>query len=76
MAEDPKVSQVLVAGDVTIDWFSHPQEHLAEAEQGGADEAENWRRYPGTRWWVLPGGALMLKRFIEQAVEPGVQVMT
>jgi hypothetical protein len=64
---------VVVAGDVTIDWLEVP---TPARDPVGAEGTVpfNWQLYPGTRMLFRLGGALLLARFLEQAV--GQQVVT
>jgi hypothetical protein len=52
--------KVIIAGDVTVDWFQYP----AETTAGN----ENWRLHPSYHFQPFPGGALLLKLFLEQAL--------
>lgn len=56
-----KESTIVVAGDITVDWFMYPVK--------ASDEGENWRLYDAIHADVLPGGAALLTNFIEQALE-------
>ncbi len=51
-----KSRKIVVAGDVTIDWFMYPVE--------ACDEGDNWQLYAAAHAEALEGGALLLSRFI------------
>ena len=52
---------IVVAGDVTIDWFMYPVKAL--------DEGENWRLHYSLHSDALIGGAALLSKFIKQSLE-------
>ena len=52
---------IVIAGDITVDWLMYPME--------AADEGENWRLYAGLHSRPLPGGALLLARFLQPALQ-------
>ena len=52
---------IVVAGDVTVDWFMYP------ADAG--DKGENWRQYTSSHADALPGGAALLTKFTKQSLE-------
>lgn len=56
-----KESTVLVAGDVTVDWFMYPVK--------ASDEGDNWRLHDALHSDVLPGGAALLTSFIQQSIK-------
>ncbi|AKB57022.1 RyR domain-containing protein [Methanosarcina barkeri] len=56
-----KESKIVVAGDVTVDWFMYPVK--------ARDEGENWRLHDASHADVLPGGAALLNSFIKQSIE-------
>jgi hypothetical protein len=59
MADGTK--RIVIAGDVTVDWLMYPVE--------AQDEGENWRLFAGMHSRPLPGGALLLHRFLLPALE-------
>ncbi|WP_440955388.1 RyR domain-containing protein [Methanosarcina sp. Mfa9] len=60
-----KELKIVVAGDVTIDWFMYPVK--------ASDEGYNWRLHHSSHADVLPGGAALLTNFIEQSLnEEGI----
>lgn len=60
-----KESTILVAGDVTVDWFMYPVK--------AKDKGENWRLYHSSHADALPGGAALLTNFINQSLnEEGI----
>ncbi|RZN39764.1 MAG: hypothetical protein EF813_03865, partial [Methanosarcinales archaeon] len=52
---------IVVAGDVTVDWFMYPVDT--------SDEGENWRLHTSSHADALPGGAALLTKFIRQSLE-------
>ncbi len=68
-----RASHVVVAGDLCIDWISVPvdAEPTGEANEG---KLPNWRLHPSTRMVARGGGALLLKRLIEEAVQAASQI--
>lgn len=56
-----KESKIVVAGDVTVDWFMYPVK--------ARDEGDNWRLHDALHADVLPGGAVLLTSFIKQSIE-------
>jgi len=52
---------IVVAGDVTIDWFMYPVKAL--------DEGENWRLHHALHSDALLGGAELLSEFIKQSLD-------
>jgi hypothetical protein len=52
---------IVVAGDVTIDWFMYPVK--------ARDEGENWRLHPASHSDALIGGAALLGKFIKQSLD-------
>lgn len=52
---------IVVAGDVTVDWFMYPVKPL--------DEGENWRLHHALHSDALIGGAALLSKFIEQSLD-------
>lgn len=56
-----KEPKIVVAGDVTVDWFMYPVK--------ARDEGENWRLHDASHADVLPGGAALLTSFIKQSIE-------
>ena len=61
-----KPKKIVVAGDVTIDWFywSVKGKDLGTA---GGDVPLNWELDTGMRKEVLSGGAMLLARFVKNA---------
>ena len=51
---------ILVAGDVTVDWFMYPV--------GETDDGQNWRLHSSFDSNVLPGGAFLLADFTRAAI--------
>jgi len=61
-----KPKKIVVAGDVTIDWFYWS----VKGKDLGATGSEvplNWELHTGMRKAVLPGGAMLLARFVKEA---------
>lgn len=52
---------IVVAGDVTVDWFMYPVDT--------SDEGENWRLHTSSHADALPGGAALLTEFIRRSLE-------
>ena len=52
---------IVVAGDVTVDWFMYP----VDTSDGG----ENWRLHTSLHVDALPGGAVLLTEFIRWSLE-------
>ena len=52
---------IVVAGDVTVDWFMYPVDT--------SDRGENWRLHTSSHADALPGGAALLTEFIRQSLE-------
>ena len=61
MAEDNR-SAIVVAGDVTIDWYAYEVPVSADVEK-----AHNWMLHTGTNMAASPGGALLLAELIKLA---------
>lgn len=56
--------QILVAGDVSIDWLEIP---VPVSKSGNTKRPQlNWQLQPGTRMVPKPGGALLLAELIER----------
>jgi hypothetical protein len=51
--------RIVVAGDVSVDWLQWPAPP--------ADAGLNWQLTEGTRWAVLPGGALLIAEMLRRA---------
>ena len=61
-----KPKKIVVAGDATIDWFFGS----VKGKDPGGKEGEtplNWELQTGMRKEVLPGGAMLLARFVKDA---------
>ena len=56
-----KKPKIVVAGDVTVDWFMYPVDI--------SDEGENWRQHTSSHADALPGGAALLTKFTKQSLE-------
>ena len=56
-----KKPAIVVAGDVTVDWFMYPVDT--------SDEGENWRLHTSSHADALPGGAALLTEFIRRSLE-------
>jgi len=56
-----KKHSIVVAGDVTIDWFMYPVK--------ARDEGENWRLHHALHSDALIGGAALLSKFIKQSLD-------
>ena len=56
-----KKPTIVVAGDVTIDWFMYPVKAL--------DEGENWRLHHALHSDALIGGAALLSKFIKKSLD-------
>ncbi|AKB43424.1 RyR domain-containing protein [Methanosarcina vacuolata] len=56
-----KESKIVVAGDVTVDWFMYPVK--------ARDKGDNWCLHDASHADVLPGGAALLTSFIKQSIE-------
>lgn len=52
---------IVVAGDVTVDWFMYPVDN--------SDRGENWRLHTSSHADALPGGAALLTEFIRQSLK-------
>lgn len=74
----PRPPAIVVAGDVTVDWLAASNVDwlaLARKRAAGAPASEapkrhqNWQLFRGTRMEARPGGALLLAREIELAVQ-------
>lgn len=52
---------IVVAGDVTVDWFMYPVDT--------SDRGENWRLHTSSHADAFPGGAALLTEFIRQSLE-------
>jgi hypothetical protein len=52
---------IVVAGDVTVDWFMYPVDT--------SDEGGNWRQYTSSHADALPGGAALLTEFIRRSLK-------
>ncbi len=61
--------RIVVAGDVTIDWF---QWMASQGDGSGECANKNWALYPGTRMSAEAGGALLLARMVEAATSSSV----
>ncbi|MCK4818783.1 hypothetical protein KA005_23625, partial [bacterium] len=61
-----KITKIVVAGDVTIDWLQW--DIKPEADWGeGSPALPNWMLYPGIRRVARPGGALLLAHMVKAA---------
>jgi len=56
-----KRKQIFIDGDVAIDHFYHPVP--------GQDQGENWELYPALQTTLIPGGAFILAKLVEEAVK-------
>ncbi|MCC6155364.1 MAG: AAA family ATPase [Candidatus Hydrogenedentes bacterium] len=54
---------VVVAGDVAIDWLEHRVPPIDNPDRS------NWRGYPGSRFIALQGGAFLMARMLEAALQ-------
>ena len=62
-----ETKKVVVAGDVCIDWLLH---NVSEkAPRNKETVIANWKNAKNSRMHVLPGGALLLRAFIKNAVK-------
>ncbi|MEA1893612.1 MAG: hypothetical protein U9N36_00135 [Euryarchaeota archaeon] len=52
---------IVVAGDVTVDWFMYPVDT--------GDEGGNWRQHTSSNADALPDGAALLTKFTKQSLE-------
>ena len=52
---------IVVAGDVTVDWFMYPVKV--------SNEGENWRLHTSSHADALPGGAALLTEFIKRSLK-------
>jgi hypothetical protein len=59
----PDLRPIVVAGDVSIDWFAWP----LPVARGDSANALNWRQREGTRMVARRGGALLLLDLLRQA---------
>jgi len=63
---------IVVIGDVTLDWL---QEEIPRSQTGG--ERHNYELYPGFRWTPVWGGAALVERLLNAAINtspsPGAQ---
>ena len=66
-----KDADIVVAGDVTIDWLLERRSPVQLTEK-----TRNWRLYPGSRMYAEPGGALLLHRMVQAAVGDAIRVVT
>lgn len=64
------IPRIVVHGDVAVDWLDAA---VAPAAASITDHP-NWRTYPGTRRFALPGGAMMLTELVRAAVGDAAQV--
>ncbi|MGF7118378.1 AAA family ATPase [Methanobacterium oryzae] len=56
-----KIKNVVVAGDITIDWL-----HWAIKPKNDGEEFLNWKVYPGFNRKALAGGALIIKDILNE----------
>ncbi len=56
-----KRKQIFIDGDVAIDHFYHPVP--------GQDQGENWELYPALQTTLIPGGAFILAKLVNEAVK-------
>lgn len=61
--------QIVVAGDVTIDWLQWTTKYKESFE---CKNPPNWALYPGTRMKAEQGGALLLARMVKEATNAKV----
>ncbi|MCC6795260.1 MAG: AAA family ATPase [Candidatus Hydrogenedentes bacterium] len=54
---------IVVAGDVAIDWLEHRVPPIDNPN------SSNWRGYPGSRFVALQGGAYLMARMVEAALQ-------
>ena len=66
-----KAKKIVVAGDVTVDWFYWSVKGKDPGATGG-EVPLNWELQTGMRWAVLPGGAMLLARFVKDATGSSV----
>jgi len=64
-----KEHNIVVAGDVTIDWLQWITKYDDSFECEGRP---NWALYPGTRMKAEPGGALLLANMVKKAINAKV----
>lgn len=62
-----KAKKIVVAGDVTLDWFYWSVKGKDPGGTGG-EVPLNWEFHAGMRKEVLPGGAMLLARFVKDAI--------
>ena len=67
MSEPSPVQTVVVAGDVTADWYSIAVPPVQSPQDGTPDLRPNWQQSAGTRFVVRPGGALLLADLVAAA---------
>lgn len=63
-----QIPHIVVSGDPCVDWISVPIPPEPLASPGTPAQPPNWRLFPGTRMVAREGGALLLRRFVEEAV--------
>lgn len=67
-----KTGKIVVTGDVTVDWFQWPVKALVESDDESSKGIQNWKLYQGTRMAAVPGGALLLARWVRDATGAAV----
>lgn len=65
-------AQIVVAGDVCIDWLEMPLPPAHPASQEERERCPNWRLYKGSGMVARPGGALLLARLVGAAANASV----
>ncbi|KPK95348.1 MAG: hypothetical protein AMJ94_00185 [Deltaproteobacteria bacterium SM23_61] len=59
-----KMKKMVVSGDVTVDWFFWSVKGMDPGGMGG-EIPLNWELHTGMRKEVIPGGAMLLARFVK-----------